>query len=255
MMYKRLMALAQVYFLEMVREKFVVVAVFIALLLVGISLVLGSMSFEEHRRLLLHFGFLAVHLTSLSIVLFLGSYAIPKEIERQTCLLVLVRPLSRTIFFFGKLLGLGFLATVCGLSLSGVLLLLLGGNVPIANFALAYLGIWAESFTLLGFVMMCSLVLRPAVALLAGVALFLIGHWQPDLFFFAEKSKNPIFQSLSELAPFVFPQFFRLNYRSVNLIDTKDLWDLFPSAALHHFAWLGLYVFIAALVFRRRDLV
>lgn len=249
------LSLARVSFLELIRDKFVVVSVFIALLLVGISLILGSMSFDEHRRLLLHFGLLAIHLSSLGIVIFLGAASIPKEIERQTCLMVLIRPVSRMGFIFGKYFGILALNLVVNFGLAAVLYGLLGFSVPFGNFFVCVLGIVIESATLLAFVLMMSLWLKPVVALFSGISLFLMGHWQPDLFYFAEKSKYAGFILLSKIVPYSIPQFYRLNFRSIDLVDGSGLTELLPQAAMNSLAWLGIYIIVAGALFRRKDLV
>ncbi len=252
---RQVVALTWNGFLEAVRDRLVVISFFVGLGLVFLSLILGSMSFEEQRRLLLDFGMFAILLVSLVIAVFLGAYAVHKEVERQTCLLVLVRPVSRLQFILGKFFGILLLMAVMWGVLVVVLYALLGASYPLLGYILAALGILIESAVVLAFTMMCAGRVQPAVALFSGVSLFLLGHWQKDLFFFAERSKDAFFLTIAKVVPWVIPQFFRTNFRSSSLIDQNQLLDPFARGVIHLAFWLLLYLVLTANFFRRKDLV
>ena len=92
---KQLYTLVRVSLLEFMREKIVWICMFIAVALIALSFLLGALSFQEKQRILAHFGWLAIQLSSLGISLFLGSYWLHNEMDRQTCLLILARPIAR----------------------------------------------------------------------------------------------------------------------------------------------------------------
>ena len=91
-MYK-VWTLARTTLREMLRERVFMVAVLVAIALLGLSFLLGALSFAEQRKILTDFGFLAIQISGLGISLFSGAYLLAKEIEKQTCLLILSRPL------------------------------------------------------------------------------------------------------------------------------------------------------------------
>ena len=82
---KSAMILAKITFQELIREKFFIVAVFASIMLLAVSLLLGSLTFAEQQRIIVDFGFAAIELSCLGIVLFSGAFIITKEIEKQTC--------------------------------------------------------------------------------------------------------------------------------------------------------------------------
>lgn len=102
-MYK-VWTLARTTLREMLRERVFMVAVLIAIVLLALSFLLGALSFAEQRKILADFGFLAVQISGLGVSLFAGAYLLAKEIEKQTCLLILSRPVTRSQFILGKLL-------------------------------------------------------------------------------------------------------------------------------------------------------
>ena len=91
---------------------------FIAVALIALSFLLGALSFQEKQRILAHFGWLAIQLSSLGISLFLGSYWLHNEMDRQTCLLILARPIARDQFLLGKFLGVICLSFIIQFSLA-----------------------------------------------------------------------------------------------------------------------------------------
>src|SRR5688572_46674 len=97
--------LAKTSFRELVRERVFWLVAGLAIFLLCLSLLLGELSFDERERLLWDFGLAAAEIGALAMALFSGSYLIPREVERQTCLLILAKPVSRFQFLLGKWLG------------------------------------------------------------------------------------------------------------------------------------------------------
>ena len=108
----KVFTLAKTTLQEMLREKVFSIVLLIAVALLGLSFLLGALSFAEQRKILADFGFLAIEIGLLGVSLFSGSYLISKEIEKQTCLLILSRPVSRQQFILGKILGVVALTTL-----------------------------------------------------------------------------------------------------------------------------------------------
>ncbi len=251
----RILIFATNHFLEHVRNRFVLISFFVALFLFALSLILGEMSFSEQKRMMIHFGFLAIYLTLLGLSLFLGSSVIQKEIERQTCLILLSRPVHRYEFLLGKFLGIVFLQVLIWAILGLTLVVLLNFNVPLLSFTLALVGILLEAILLLSIAMALGLWIKPAVALFASIGFFLVGHWQKDLVFFAFKSGDPVFIQFSKIVQTIFPQFYRLNYRSSYLVEKDLILESFFPSAIHALFWIGFFLTLSALLLRRKDLV
>ncbi|MEI7701742.1 MAG: ABC transporter permease subunit [Planctomycetia bacterium] len=242
-------------FREGLRDRFVLISFFLALALFALSFILGAMSFEEHRRLLLHFGLLAIHGMGLAIAIFWGAYIVHREMDRQTCLMVLVRPVSRTQFLIGKYLGILLLMLNMWMVLGLSLFFLLKFSFSWDAYLVALLGTLLESMSVLAFTMLVSILVQPAIALFGGFAIFLLGYLQKDLFFFARKSQDVFFMNLADLIPWFIPQYFRINFRSSSLIDQGGLWEPFFQGATPVLAWSLVYFSLTLFFFRRKDLV
>ncbi len=250
--------LAKTTLREMLREKIFFVVIVIAAIMIAMSFLLGALSFAEQKKILADFGFLAVQIALLGISLFSGSYLIAKEVEKQTCLLILSRPVTRDQFILGKVFGVLALNTILTVLLGLILSVLLGvwsePNQWLA-FSEICLSLWFESSVILAFVMWASLVVRPVLALSAGIVLFLLGHWLGDLTYFASKSQEAVFISIVKGLHWVVPNLYRLNWKSAYFLQeglpNKDVaWMI-----AHMTGWFIIYVLLTNFSFRRKDIV
>lgn len=251
-------ALARTTLREMLRERVFLVVVLIAVALLGLSFLLGALSFAEQQKILTDFGFLAIQVAALGVSLFSGSYLLSKEIEKQTCLLILSRPVSRDQFILGKLLGVLALNTLLIGALALLLCALLGlWKTPevLGTYAVICLSLWFESAILLCLVICFSLIVRPVLALGAGVMVFLLGHWLGDLSFFAEKSKEAIFIQAVQVFHWITPNFYRMNWKSFYFLENGIPAQNVVWMVAHMSGWALLLVLITNFFFRRKDIV
>ncbi|MDG0816724.1 ABC transporter permease [Bdellovibrio svalbardensis] len=254
----KVLTLAKTTLREMLRERVFLVVVVIAVILFALSFLLGALSLAEQRKILADFGFLGIQVALLGVSLFSGAYLLAKEIEKQTCLLILSRPVTRDQFILGKIFGVLALNVILVTSLGILLALLLGlWNEPQrwGTFFEICLSLWMESAVLLCLVIGLSLVVRPVLALSSGFVIFLLGHWLSDLAFFAEKSKEAIFVTAVKALHWVVPNLYRLNWKSDYFLENgipfaNILWMLG-----HMLGWFLIYLVFTNFFFRRKDIV
>ena len=80
-------------FREIIRDRILYGIVVFALILLGVSLALGSLGIQEQVRISLNFGFMGIQLSLVVLAIFVGSTLVYKEIEKQTVTTLLARPL------------------------------------------------------------------------------------------------------------------------------------------------------------------
>lgn len=239
---------------ELRRDRFVFVFAFFAVILLLLASFLGSLSIEEQTRMLVHLGFASLHLVIVGLSLFLGAWSLQREMERQTCLLILSRPLSRIHFIYGKWLGLAMLISFFWLAATMLHALLLFSSISLAHYPLAALTIWLEAMTLLNVTYFFSTFLRPMLSFALGLSIFLGSHWRQDLSFFAVKSKSSYFALVSEISQFVLPPFDRIELRSIHFL-TENIEQLPVWSFLNLLVWIFMMLIFAGEVWKRRDLV
>lgn len=252
---RKILVIAKTTLHEMLRERVFLVVVFIAIALFGLSLLLGSLTFGEHQRILANLGFTAIEVASVGIALFSGAFLLAKEIEKQTLLLVLARPISRDQFLIGKVAGITALNTLLVFVLGMLLYILLGASPNPLNMAIITGSLWFEAMIALGLVIFFSVIVRPILALLVAFAILMLGAWIPDLQFFAEKSKDAVFIQGVKVLSWVTPNLFRFNWKSYYFLEKGfDGQDVVWMVA-HSFGWIFVMLVLACLVFRRKDIV
>lgn len=243
---------------ELLREKIFLVVVVMSVGLFALSLLLGALSLAEQKKILTDFGFLAIQVSLLGVSLFSGSYLLAKEVEKQTCLLILARPVSRDQFLMGKIGGVLLLNTLLLSSLGfflGLLLRLWNEPNLILSFLKICLSLWFESAVILCLVICLSLIVRPVLALSSGFMIFVSGHWLDDFVYFADKSKDEVFMYFANFAGWVVPNFYKMNWKSFYFLEKGIPAEGFLWMFVHTLGWIILLVIAANFLFRRKDIV
>ena len=242
---------------EIIRDRVLYGIIVFALLLIGLSLALGQLSFAEQARISADFGFSGIQLSASILAIFVGSSLVSKEIEKQTILTLLARPITRAQFLLGKFLGLFLVIATVMLGLGSVLaLVLVQLDLPIhASFALAILGVGLEATTLLALTLFFGSFCRPVMTVTFSAALFLIGHWVGSLEFFIKKSQSESFKLIGGAVARAVPDLEAFNWRSAPIYDSVVPASEALHACAYALAWTTFLIVAAVAVFRKRDFV
>ena len=242
-------------FKEVVRDRILYALIIFAILLIGLSLALGQLSFAEQARISANFGLSAIHLCAVILAIFIGSNLVYKEIEKKTILTILVRPISRLQFIMGKCLGLAMVIVMMVAGLSGVLLLVFWGiDVPIdSRFALVVVGLLAESLVLLGITILFSMITKPLLVVCFSMGIFLIGHWQGSLSYFAQKEEAGVLKPISWIVRHFVPDLERINWKDLVLYNQPLDLSTKAYSLGYALAWFAVCVTLATLLFKRKD--
>jgi Cu-processing system permease protein len=252
----KIRALAWTTFQELIRERFFVVGVIVALMLVVLSYLVGNLSLYEAKRILFNLGTLAIELMTISLGVFAGARLVSKEIELRTCQIILTRPLSRSYFLLGKWLGL-FLFIMCILVSLSLLVLLLGGeSFQKISFLWIVSSIGLKAFLVMSVVFLCSLVLRPILAALVGISVYFLGHSIDDIRFFLKVKVSGLDQDpfIVQILEKIVPRFDLYNWKSFYFLE-KSFTEYQVATMFAHFSsWIALLVILSLLVWRKKDL-
>ncbi|MBK7960485.1 MAG: ABC transporter permease [Bdellovibrionales bacterium] len=239
---------------EWMREKFFWVAVALSFLLLSLSTVLGQLTFAEEQKILMDFGLSALEISLLFVASFSGAYVVSKEVDKQTCLLLLSRPISRTHFLLGKWIGLIELLLLLFATCSLVLWFLLDSQETSWFFLIA-VSVFLKALVILSFTLMTSFFVRPIISLIFGVSIYLVGHWLSDLSYFAQKSHSQVYVFLADALGYIIPQFYRFNWKSYYFLEKGIDLVVYRSMGVHYLSWVLIYLFVADFLFRRKDIV
>lgn len=245
-------------FREAVRDRVLYNLIAFALLLTGAAILVGEISLDIERLVVVNLGLTAVSIFGVLIAIFIGIGLVSKEIEKRTLYTVLSRPVRRWEFVVGKFFGLTGTLVVNTLFMAiGVFLALLYTAHRFEKMDLWVLV--ALYFIVLQFFIVCALALffssfsTPLMSAVFSFALFIIGSMADDLHGFARITRGAGGWLATGIA-YLVPNFSALNVISQvahgdpvggRLIVYNTLYALFYSA---------MAISGAVLIFQRRNL-
>ncbi len=253
---KKIKALAWTTFQELLRERFFVVGIIVALLLVVMSYLLGNISIDEASAILFNLGVFAIEIVTVSLGIFAGARLVSREIELRTCQIILTRPLSRTHFLLGKWFGLLLFILLILLSLS-VLIFLLGGEY---FQKISYIWIISEiglkACLVMTVVFLSSLQLRPVLAAFIGISIYFLGHSVEDIKFFIkrgmERGAEPPF--ISHLLDKLVPRFDLFNWKNSYYLEQVFTQKQIVLMLSHYSVWIFFLLILSLISWRKKDI-
>jgi ABC-type transport system involved in multi-copper enzyme maturation permease subunit len=244
-------------FREAVRDRVLYNLIAFALLLSGAAVLVGQISIDIERLVVVNLGLSAVSLFGVVIAIFIGIGLVAKEIEKRTLYTVLSRPVRRWEFVVGKFFGLtGTLVVNTACMAIGVFLALLyvshkfqssDGWILVALY-----------FIVLQFLILCALALffssfsSPLLAAVFSFSLFVIGSFSEDLRGFARMSKG-LTQWLTTTAAYLVPNFSALNVIGQVAHQQPISTHLIAYNTLYALAYAAVAISGAVLIFERRN--
>ena len=254
----RIRYIASNTFREAVRDRVLYNLIVFALLMSGASILVGQISIDIERLVVINLGLTAVSLFGMVIAIFIGIGLVSKEIEKRTLYTVLSRPVRRWEFIVGKFFGLaGTLAVNTFFMAIGVFVSLLyvshhfqkqDGWVLVALY-----------FIILQFLIITALTLffssfsSPLLSAVFAFSLFVIGSFAEDLRGFAGITHG-LTRWLATGAAYLVPNFSALNVIS----SVAHAQPVSGQLILYNSAYALIYATMAicgaVLVFERRNL-
>lgn len=254
----RIAYIASNTFREAVRDRVLYNLIVFALLMSGAAILVGQISIDIERLVVINLGLTAVSLFGLVIAIFIGIGLVSKEIEKRTLHTVLSRPVRRWEFIVGKFFGLaGTLVVNTFFMALGVFAALLyvshhfqraDGWVLVALY-----------FIILEFLIITALALlfssfsSPLLSAVFAFSLFVIGSFAEDLRGFASMTHG-VTRWLATGAAYLVPNFSALNVISSVAHEQPVAGQLILANTLYALLYATVALCGAVLIFERRNL-
>ena len=254
----RISAIAANTFREAVRDRVLYNLIAFALLMSGSAVLVGQVSVNIERLVVVNLGLTAVSLFGVVIAIFIGIGLVAKEIEKRTLYTVLSRPVRRWEFIVGKFFGL--LGTLV------VNALLMGIGVFVA---LLYVSrhfsrpdgwlLVALYFIILEFLIVTSLALlfssfsTPLMSAIFAFSLFVIGSFAEDLRGFAAMARG-LPHVLAMGVAYLVPNLSALNVISSVAHGEAVAGHLILYNTIYAVFYTAMAISGAVLIFERRNL-
>lgn len=253
---RKIMTIARYSFVEIYKSRVIFNIFFIGLGILILSYLATEFTFGVPQKVAIDIGLGALSLSAVFIAIFMGAGLIAKEIENRTVYMVLVRPLKRSSFLVGKILGmLGILALnilILGI-LSVVVFVLLGGDFsPLIAWSI-FLSFLEAAIVLL-VVVFFSLITNTVMSIIYTLAIYIAGHAISGIQNSQFVLKNNYFKFVVDAYHYIFPNFSKLNLKDFVVYQQNiDSLTLLHSAS-YGLIYLITLLVICALIFERKNL-
>lgn len=259
---RQLAAIAINTFKEAIRDKILYNLLIFALLLIGGSVLLATLTVGEQAKIIMDVGLASINLFGVLISVFLGIGLVSKEIEKRTIYTVLSKPIGRSQFLLGKYSGLLLTLLVNSVIMTVSLFAVLMFN----EFRWAS-SIWNVEFGLIKavFLIYMELTILTAVALLFStfttstlaaifsLSTYVIGHVSGDLMNLSEKVEGTptglVLKSLYYLLPNL--EQFDIKGQIVHKHPVEYSYLLLTSG--YAAAYVMILLLLASFIFVKRD--
>ncbi|MGO9066653.1 MAG: ABC transporter permease [Myxococcaceae bacterium] len=242
-------------FREARRNRVTLVLAFFAGLLLLSSSLITDITVATFDRVLIDIGLGGMSLILVLLAIFLSTGLLSREIERRTIFMVVSKPVSRGLFLVARLAGNMLTLTALQVLMGALLLLEFWVlKTPVTWPTVLAIGmLWFELLLLsaLGFLM--SSFAGQMTSAFVTVSVFFIGHLSGDIYTLARRSKNVGLQLLGKGVYYVLPNLERLNLRaqaSYGVVTPVKVW---VGSGVYALAYAGVLVWLAVVLFRRRD--
>jgi ABC-type transport system involved in multi-copper enzyme maturation permease subunit len=254
----RIAYIASNTFREAVRDRVLYNLIAFVLLLSGAAILVGQISIEIEKLVVINLGLTAVSLFGVVIAIFIGIGLVSKEIEKRTLYTVLSRPVRRWEFIVGKFFGLSATLVVNTFFMAiGVFAALFYISQKFVRAdALILLALY---FIILEFLIICSLALlfssfsSPLLSAVFAFSLFVIGSFAEDLRNFAAMTHG-FTRWLATGAAYLVPNFSAFNVISSIAHEQPVAAQLVLQNTLYALFYAIMALSGAVLIFEYRDL-
>jgi ABC-type transport system involved in multi-copper enzyme maturation permease subunit len=254
----RILHIARNTFREAVRDRVLYNLIAFALLLSGAAILVGQISIDIEKLVVINLGLTAVSLFGIVIAIFIGIGLVSKEIEKRTLYTVLSRPVRRWEFIVGKFFGLAGTLVVnaffMAIGVFGALLYVAHKFQKPDAWVLV-----ALYFIILQFLIICSLALlfssfsSPLLSAVFAFSLFVIGTFSEDLRNFAAMA-NGITKWLAMAVAYLVPNFSALNVISSVAHGQPVAGQLIFYNTIYALLYSSMALCGGILIFQRRNL-
>lgn len=255
-------------FRESVRDKVLYNLVAFAVLLIGVSLLIGQLTAGQEVKIIKDLGLASVSIFGTFIAIFIGIGLVSKEVERRSIYGLIAKPLSRTQLVLGKYAGLAFtLAVNVGVMTLAIYLVLawwqsqVPGNVRAAWEApaldpalLTAVGlIYLELLVVVAIAIVFSTYSSAMLSAAFTLGLVVAGHFSQDLRNFDQVVDSPPARALARGLYYVLPNlsFFDVKARVVH--GEAVAWGEVGLAVAYAAVYISALLTLAVWIFSRRD--
>lgn len=255
---RRVAAVALHTFKEAVRDNVLYSLIAFAVLLIGASILFGSISVGIERIILVNLSLSAISVIGVLMAIFIGIGLVSKEIERRSIHNVLSKPVHRAEFIVGKYAGLLLtLAVITAVMTAAFYLALFYQQrafdaVDLAALEAVYF-ILLELALVVGVALLFSTLSTPVLSAVYTFAIYVIGNFSSDIRLFGEESGSKAVERATTVLYYLLPNFSNFSAIAPAAHGQRIPGYLLIANSLYALLYATILVSAAILIFEERE--
>ena len=252
---KRIVVIALNTFKENLRDKILFNLVFFGLMLIGGSVLLGSLTIGEQAKIMKDLGLASINVFGVLIAIFVGIGLVSKEIEKRTIYTIIAKPIPRYQFLLGRYSGLALTLFVnTAIMAVGFILVLVLESVSLDMGLTKAIGlIFLELLLIVAVAVMFSTFTTPTLSATFTLAIYVIGHLTGDLKAMGDKLDNPLVSGMFTVLYYALPNLTSFNVKSEAAHGAPISWTYLLVTVSYGMAYAASVMVAACMIFQRRD--
>lgn len=253
---KKINVIAYYTFKEILKSKILVNVAILGLGLMLVTYVAFSFTYGEASRVALDFGLGMLSLSSVGIAIFIGVGLLSKEIENRTVYMIISRPVPRSIFILGKILGLISILVLNILLLAALTLALyfLTGGVFSSLIAWSIFFTILEAILALLVVSTISLITTPTMSVLMTIMIYISGHAVSETKLTSFAKNAPGLAEVLDFYHFILPGFYKLNIKDFIIYKQSLPLEYLLGASAYGIVYSIFLCLLSIIIFERKNL-
>ncbi len=242
-------------FKEVIRDKIFYSLVFFALLLLGASMLLSTLTLGERSKIIEDLSLSSIEIFGVIISIFVGIGLVGKELEKKTIYIIISKPIKRWQFLLGKYLGLALvlLSYISVMTACYMLELKFYLNELPWQTLMAVLLIYVELLTVTASAILFSTFSTPTLSASYALALYVIGHMTEDLRGLAAKTGQAGVKAVLNFVYYFLPNLedFDIKAKTVHAIPVSAEYILMSVS--YGLMYVMAILALSVLIFQRRN--
>ena len=255
-------------FRESVRDKVLYNLVLFAILMLGVSYVIGQLTAGQDMKILKDLGLASTSIFGVFIAVFIGTQLVYKEVERRSIYSLLSKPIARRQLVIGKYLGLivtlGVNLSIMTIAFYAVVAYeswILGPDAapawdtPALDPAMlkAIVLIFVELAIVTAIALFFSTFSTPVLSAALTFAMFVAGRFSEDLQNFDEVVESPFAASIARWVYWLLPNLAPFDVRSQVVHGQPVPLGYIALSATYGLLYITALLVAASIIFSRRD--
>lgn len=241
---------------QIIKSKILLISSVLSLVLAIATFVAAEFTYSTHLRVMLDVSLGFMNLLGVGVAIFLGVNLISDEVKNRTLYFMLSRPISRSSFILGKVLGMALVIlsiVLITFAVTSLLVLPSIGNY-FSDYIIAVFFIFLESLLVLMLVVNFSLISNNVISVLSAISLYISGNVINTIEAIAINRKLDWFLWVTDNYRFALPDFSIINFKPYVIYKSAIPDGFFLKALIYTFVLSSCYLIIMSLLFDRKEL-